>query len=95
MYRDAPSLPPHPPHVSPLSCAASSSNSSVVIDGSGVAGGGDTERVGGGGGGAGGGGCATIDDVLVVLPLPKSYTQVLNHFRPILEFVPALTSDAR
>ena len=63
--------------------------------GGGAAGGVGGSGSGGGGGDAGDGGCTTISGVLMILPLPKSYTQVLNHFRPILRFVPALTLDAR
>src|SRR5258705_239223 len=83
------SLPSLSPHVSLRSCAASFSNSSVVIDGFGVA-----VLVGGGGGDDGGGGDCAAGGA-VVLPLSRSYTQVVNHCRPILRFVPALTSDAR
>ena len=53
--------------------------------------GGDGGTVGEGHVGAGGGGGV----VVVVLPLSKSYAKVENHFRPILKFVPDLTSDAR
>ena len=58
-------------------------------------GGGDGGTVGGSSGGVGGTGCAAEGGVVVVGPLSKSYTQVVNHFRPILNLVPALTPDAR